>query len=115
MSAWGLFWSVAGVLGIGGTIAAMFLFPAVLPIVLAFLRTRTGQIVAGILAVLAALAGARLKGRSEGKAAERKRQEQDDEDFLANKRIRDAGFDGLSDDELDQRLREGAVTKPPRG
>ena len=68
---------------------------------LAALRTRVGQAVAAVLAILAAVGAARLKGRSEGrKSAERKLTDADNKNADdIRRRARDA--DGLhsSDDE----------------
>lgn len=67
--------------------------------------TKVAGLGAIILAVLGAVGAIFLKGKSEGRAIERQKQEKADDDFLAAKRVRDAGIDQLSDDELDRRLR----------
>lgn len=107
-----LFWWAIGAFGVGG--AALIACGIFLgwPVVLAFLNTKLGRIVALIGAVLAAFVFVYGKGKSDGSAADKAKQEKENADFVNAQATRDAADAQLSDDQLNSRLRDNGNTGP---
>jgi hypothetical protein len=72
--------------------------------ILSALWSRFAGYIAALGALLAVLAGAFLKGRSDGKAVMREEQERHRREAIANKRKLDDEVDNLAPADLDQRF-----------
>lgn len=104
MSGW--IWWALGTLGIGGTVLAIAGFTIGWPVVLAFLKTRTGQVVSALVVVGFLIAAAFAKGEASGKlkaAAEREKQRQK---AIKTRKQVDDETDDLSDTGVADRLRK---------
>ncbi len=100
-------WWLIGFAGVGGTIAIVAGFLIGWPVVIQFfIGTKIGRMLALIGAAVLAIGFALLKARSQGAAAERQRQKDENDAFLKEQAKRDAVIRGSTDAALDDRLRE---------
>lgn len=101
-----------GTLGLGGIVLLVLGLTIGSPVLLAFLQTKTGRIGAIAAAVALGVLALMSKERAAGIAAEKKRQENEDADFLNQLNATDAADAQLSDADLDKRLRDNGNTGP---
>ena len=101
-----LIWWAVGGFGLSGVLLVGAILIFGWPVIVQFfLGTKIGRILLMVAAALAAVFGVYLKGRSEGRAAERAKHEKQTKKEVAAGAKRRKSIDALPDDEVKKRLR----------